>query len=103
MPGPRHTAISAARRKSTADSRGRGRIWSAICGPPLPDRPPGQRDDAPADLREKVYGRRRGRRLRIYKSDLLETLLPRLAIEPPGEGARLDPTTLFDRMAGQPV
>jgi tRNA (guanine-N7-)-methyltransferase len=63
----------------------------------LPDRPPGPRDDAPADLREKVYGRRRGRRLRVYKTDLLETLLPRLAIEPPGDGARLDPIALFDQ------
>ena len=40
---------------------------------------------------DKVYGRRRGRRLRVQKTDLLETLLPRLAIEPPDEGARLDP------------
>ncbi|WP_247881084.1 tRNA (guanosine(46)-N7)-methyltransferase TrmB [Skermanella sp. TT6] len=61
----------------------------------MPDRPPGPRDDAPADLREKVYGRRRGRRLRLYKTDLLETLLPRLEIASPDGGRRIDPVSLF--------
>ncbi|EWY42382.1 tRNA (guanine-N(7)-)-methyltransferase [Skermanella stibiiresistens SB22] len=62
----------------------------------MPDRPPGPREDAPADLREKVYGRRRGRRLRLYKTDLLETMLPRLSIETPASGSSLDPLSLFD-------
>lgn len=41
------------------------------------------------------YGRRRGRKLRASMSALLEEDLPKLAIDPPGDGETLDPTTLF--------
>ena len=45
-----------------------------------------------------VYGRRRGRRLRVYKTDLLETLLPRLARSSRRTPARVcDPRALFDQ------
>ena len=44
-----------------------------------------------------VHGRRRGRRLRPGRQRLLETLLPRLAIDLPPPGGRLDPVRLFAR------
>jgi tRNA (guanine-N7-)-methyltransferase len=43
-----------------------------------------------------LYGRRRGRRLRPGQRSLKETLLPRLAVPLPPEGARLDPRRLFE-------
>ena len=62
----------------------------------MPERRPGPRADAPAEPLDKVYGRRRGRPLRVNKSRLVETLLPRLRIPRPGRGDRVDPRTLFD-------
>lgn len=42
-----------------------------------------------------LHGRRRGRRLRVGQSELLATLLPKLRIELPEPGGRLDPAALF--------
>ncbi|WP_207485134.1 tRNA (guanine(46)-N(7))-methyltransferase TrmB [Arenibaculum pallidiluteum] len=57
---------------------------------------PGRREDAPAGPLEKVYGRRRGRPLRVNKSRLVETVLPPLRIPRPERGTVLDPRGLFD-------
>ncbi len=40
------------------------------------------------------YGRRKGRRLRVTKQGLFDTLLPRLTIDLPGSGG-IDPASLF--------
>lgn len=45
----------------------------------------------------KLHGRRRGRRLRSGRQQLLETVLPRFAITLPPPGGRLDPEHLFPR------
>lgn len=42
------------------------------------------------------YGRRRGKRLRQRGQDLLDALLPRLAVSRPALDAHLDPRSLFD-------
>jgi tRNA (guanine-N7-)-methyltransferase len=66
-----------------------------------PDKPrPGAGEPAPrpdqADPRARTfYGRRQGRPLRAHRQHLLETLLPRLAIDLPSPGATLDPAGLF--------
>lgn len=46
--------------------------------------------------RPVFYGRRRGKSLRQRGQDLLEILLPRLAVAPPGPGGHIDPRSLFD-------
>ena len=84
-----------------AVSPGSVRISLTNCGRSLPEHLAGPRDNVPADLAEKVYGRRRGRKLRIYKSALMESLLPRLRIAPPEPGVLLDPTRLFDSPVGK--
>ena len=61
----------------------------------MPERPPGPRADTPPEPVEKVYGRRRGRKLRVIKTGLVEELLPKLRIALPGRGSRLDPAALF--------
>jgi len=43
----------------------------------------------------KLYGRRLGRKIRVRKSGLIQTMLPRLAVTVPEPGASLDPVTLF--------
>ncbi len=43
----------------------------------------------------RFFGRRRGKSLRVAGRTLVETLLPRLAIDEPGPGESLDPRTLF--------
>ena len=43
----------------------------------------------------RLYGRRHGRPLRRHKSEVLESLLPVLAIERPAPGARVEPPSLF--------
>ena len=48
-----------------------------------------------AGSRLATYGRRRGRRLRAGQQGLLQDLLPRLSIELPPEGRRLDLAALF--------
>ena len=51
-----------------------------------------------ADDRRPVrtfYGRRQGRKLRSGRARLVETLLPRLAVDPPPDGALLDWPDLF--------
>lgn len=45
----------------------------------------------------KFYGRRRGRKLRVGRARLLETLLPRLAVDLPPDGQKLDWQSLFSR------
>jgi tRNA (guanine-N7-)-methyltransferase len=45
--------------------------------------------------RRTLYGRRRGKRLRAGQQSLLDTLLPRLAIALPEDGAKLDLAQLF--------
>ena len=45
----------------------------------------------------KFYGRRRGRKLRIGRARLLETLLPRLAVDLPPDGQTLNWPGLFSR------
>jgi tRNA (guanine-N7-)-methyltransferase len=47
------------------------------------------------DERLKFYGRRKGKPLKVGRQNLLETLLPKLALAAPAAGARLDPRTLF--------
>lgn len=44
----------------------------------------------------RFFGRRRGKSLRSTAQGLVDTLLPRLAIQPPGPQAGLDPFALFD-------
>ena len=51
--------------------------------------------DAPARGRVDWHGRRRGRRLRPRRQDLLTTLLPRLRVILPPTGGALDLTSLF--------
>ena len=48
----------------------------------------------------RFHGRRHGRRLRAGRGSLLATLLPRLRIDPPPDGAILEPRCLFDRAVG---
>jgi tRNA (guanine-N7-)-methyltransferase len=43
----------------------------------------------------RFFGRRRGKSLRVTGRTLVETLLPKLAIDEPKAGERLDPRTLF--------
>mgnify|MGYP001809651320 CR=1 FL=1 len=52
----------------------------------------------PADDKPRFFGRRRGKTLRRNAQGLMETLLPRLAVTPPGSGEPpLDPAGLFAR------
>jgi len=46
--------------------------------------------------RHHFHGRRRGRPLRPRRSELVETLLPRLRVPLPTDGGPLDPALLFD-------
>lgn len=52
----------------------------------------------PPERKRLLYGRRRGHPLRVGQRDLLDTLLPRLAITLPESGP-LDPQSLFDPAA----
>lgn len=45
--------------------------------------------------RRTLFGRRRGRKLRRHQAELLEDLLPRLRLEAPPPGTRLDLAALF--------
>jgi tRNA (guanine-N7-)-methyltransferase len=63
--------------------------------PAAPDDGPG--DDAGGSGERRLYGRRRGRRLRPGQQALFETVLPRIRLDPPPGGARLDPAALFPR------
>lgn len=47
------------------------------------------------DGRLKFYGRRKGKPLKVGRQNLLETVLPQLALPVPAPGVRLDPRTLF--------
>src|SRR3954468_11567016 len=91
-----------------AASRGKSWIWSPGCRPlstngtssfaPMePDRatmPEAKHLEAKHPEDRRFYGRRKGRPLRKGQQHLIDTLLPRLAIELPGAG-KLDPRALF--------
>jgi tRNA (guanine-N7-)-methyltransferase len=62
--------------------------------PPAPR--PGLQHAGDALPHRPFHGRRHGRRLRAGQKHLLESLLPRLAVDLP-PGGRLDPAALFDR------
>ncbi len=47
------------------------------------------------DREPKLHGRRKGRPLRKGRQRLLDELLPRVAVPPPGPGRALDPAALF--------
>lgn len=55
-------------------------------------------DTETGDTRRRIYGRRRGRKLRAGRRALMDTLLPRLRVALPSAGM-LDPQTLFPSMA----
>jgi tRNA (guanine-N7-)-methyltransferase len=52
-------------------------------------------DDTP-----RLYGRRQGRKLRVRKAGLMETLLPVIRFELPAAGQPFDPAALFARPPG---
>ncbi|MFD1624630.1 tRNA (guanine(46)-N(7))-methyltransferase TrmB [Azospirillum griseum] len=57
---------------------------------------PATSDDAESGgVKNRVYGRRKGRPLHKRKTGLLDTLLPTLSIPTPQRGDRLDPPGLF--------
>lgn len=58
------------------------------------DHPTGSEGDSG---RRRLYGRRRGRRLRSGQQALFETVLPRIRLDLAPAGARLDPAALFPR------
>ena len=51
--------------------------------------------ERPQNTGPRFFGRRQGRPLRRNGQMRIDALLPRIAIVPPAEGVRLDPTTLF--------
>ena len=65
------------------------------------DRSTGPTDGDPGggrSLRRRgLYGRRHGRRLRPGLERLLQDMLPKVRIEPPPAGGRLDPAALFSK------
>src|SRR5262245_19567712 len=102
MRAPRPTVISAASRKRMAASRGRSWNWSRGCSrrstnfasvaSMKPDRT--TMPDANTHEDRRFYGRRKGRPLRKGQQQLIDTLLPRLAITLLDAGT-LDPQALF--------
>ncbi|MFY8095405.1 MAG: tRNA (guanine(46)-N(7))-methyltransferase TrmB [Niveispirillum sp.] len=46
--------------------------------------------------RKVLYGRRHGRPLRKHRQEVMETLLPKMKLSAPTDGAMLEPATLFD-------
>src|SRR5260370_33874791 len=92
MRAPPRTATSAANRRTMAASRGRRPISSARSAVRSPEQRPKLRGgmtpaagmtakipDSPAARR--FFGRRKGYRLRAHQAELIETLLPRLALD----------------------
>ncbi|WP_029010763.1 tRNA (guanine(46)-N(7))-methyltransferase TrmB [Azospirillum halopraeferens] len=53
--------------------------------------------DSTDETGRRLYGRRKGRPLRRRRTELLETLLPRLTVAVPPSGTPIDPAALFDR------
>lgn len=90
-----------------AASRGSAPIWS------LKSRVPAPKERSPAEAatlsdattasgpRLHFHGRRKGRKLRSLQAELVDRLLPRLAIELPETG-ELDPQRLFGGAANRP-
>src|SRR5262245_31754811 len=95
---------SAASRKPMAVSRGRSWTWLPGCRPPSTNRAlfiaPMKPDRTTMPEDRRFYGRRKGRPLRKGQQHLIETLLPRLAIELPASG-KLDPRALFPQQPKQ--
>lgn len=52
-----------------------------------------------ADSGNRLFGRRKGRPLRKRRTEMMQTLLPKLELPLPPDGVRLEPTSLF----GKPV
>lgn len=52
-------------------------------------------DTGEATKLRPTFGRRRGRKLRKGRQQLVDALLPRLRLEPPADGSRLSPEGLF--------
>src|SRR5687768_16324721 len=102
-------AISAARRKRMADSRGRKPTSSPPCKrksaelsapdgtAPDWDMPDDKNKNVQGQRPRRVYGRRLGRPLRPERLDVLDTLLPRLEIKKEDLAApgALTPARLF--------
>lgn len=63
----------------------------------MTDTPPDTGADRADDATRRLYGRRKGRPLRRRRTELLDSLLPRLEIPPPAPGSRVDPASLFGR------
>jgi tRNA (guanine-N7-)-methyltransferase len=63
----------------------------------LPDRDGPRDEKGPGLGGPRFYGRRHGRPLRQAGRTLIDSLLPRIAIGRPDEGARIDPRALFPR------
>src|SRR6185312_14127635 len=109
MPAPQPTDTSAVSRRPMAASRGSGWTWSPDCSRPSTNRDffcPLMEPDRTTmpDARDfearRFYGRRKGRPLRKGQQQLIDTLLPRLAIALPDNG-KLDPRSLFSRNPAQ--
>src|SRR6266542_2180981 len=91
MRAPPPTATSAASRRTMAASRGRRPISSARSAVRSPERraklgcmPPApgiDRKIANSEETRRFFGRRKGHRLRAHQAELIETLLPRLALD----------------------
>src|SRR6202140_4966967 len=69
------------------------------------DRDASSGDDAAAHPHGSFFGRRKGHRLRSHQADLIEHLLPRLALDiggpcPPGIRGRVDPPVDAVRLVG---
>src|SRR5437868_5481492 len=92
MRAPRLTAISAARRSPMAASAGSAPTSSSRCA-----RHWRSELTEAVEERLRLYGRRHGRKLRSAQQDLLDDLLPRIAV--PADGPIADPAGLFDPRA----
>jgi len=62
--------------------------------------PPSRITTTPPHLKgeglSKLYGRRRGKKLRAGQEALLDTLLPKLLVPIPPAPQKIDPSALFD-------
>src|SRR6476646_2467085 len=96
MPGPPPTAISAVRRRPMAASAGKRPTSSTCCARRCADRAgPFAMTEVGARRAGAFFGRRKGKKLRAGQADLVETLLPRLRLDP--RQGLADPHGLFPR------